>query len=316
MIDFTDSANVAHGYVRSNQGVITVFDAPGAGTGPGQGTFPFNSPQLINPNGAITGFYTDSADALHGFVRDDNGVITTFDVPGAGTGAGQGTQSFAISPNGEITGFYFDGTDAVHGFLRDKRGVITTFDLPGGGTGPGEGTYGGGFAPNGTILGVLIDSNNVNHGFLLDKHGAVTTFDAPDAGTGFNQGTLPWDINMNGATTGWYVDSADVNHGFVRDKHGAIVEFDVPGNFGPWGAIAPNVAVTGVYQGRRRMTLTYPAINRARRVLWVVTGSEKTQMLQRLLDGDESIPAGRICRERASVLADRAAAGEWGAERQ
>ena len=180
---FTDSANVAHGYVRSNQGVIAVFDAPGAGTGPGQGTFPFNSPQLINPNGASTGFYTDSVGALHGFVRDDNGVITTFDAPGAGTAAGQGTQSFAISPNGEITGFYFDGTDAVHGFLRDKKGVITTFDLPGGGTGPFEGTYGGGFTPNGTILGVLIDADFVNHGFLLDKHGAVTIFDAPDAGT-------------------------------------------------------------------------------------------------------------------------------------
>ena len=116
---FTDSANVAHGYVRSNQGVIAVFDAPGAGTGPGQGTFPFNSPQLINPNGASTGFYTDSVGALHGFVRDDNGVITTFDAPGAGTAAGQGTQSFAISPKGEITGFYFDAASVFHGFVRE-----------------------------------------------------------------------------------------------------------------------------------------------------------------------------------------------------
>ena len=58
---FTDSVNTAHGYVRSNQGVITVFDAPGAGTGNGQGTFPYNSPQLINPNGAITGYYIDAA---------------------------------------------------------------------------------------------------------------------------------------------------------------------------------------------------------------------------------------------------------------
>src|SRR5215471_11133919 len=104
---FTDSANTAHGYVRSNQGVITVFDAPGAGTGPGQGTFPTAAPQLINPNGAITGYYVDSVGALHGFVRDENGVLTTFDVPGAGTGPGQGTQSFAIRPSGEITGFYF-----------------------------------------------------------------------------------------------------------------------------------------------------------------------------------------------------------------
>ena len=55
-----------------------------------------------------------------------------------------------------------------------------------------------------------------------------------------------------------------------------------------------DVAVTGVYQGRRRMTLTYPALNRARRVLWVVTGGEKVEMLRRLLDGDESIPAGRV----------------------
>jgi 6-phosphogluconolactonase len=71
-----------------------------------------------------------------------------------------------------------------------------------------------------------------------------------------------------------------------------------------------DVALTGVYQGRRRMTLTYPALNRARRVLWVVTGSEKTEMLQRLIEGDVSIPAGRVRRERAVVLADRAASGQ------
>jgi 6-phosphogluconolactonase len=71
-----------------------------------------------------------------------------------------------------------------------------------------------------------------------------------------------------------------------------------------------DVAVTGIYQGRRRMTLTYPAINRARRVLWLVTGGEKTGMLTRLKAGDTSIPAGRIRADHAVVLADRAAAGE------
>jgi len=71
-----------------------------------------------------------------------------------------------------------------------------------------------------------------------------------------------------------------------------------------------DVAVTGIYQGRRRMTLTYPIINRARRVLWLVTGSEKTGMLGRLESGDASIPAGRICADRAIVLADNAATGE------
>jgi len=71
-----------------------------------------------------------------------------------------------------------------------------------------------------------------------------------------------------------------------------------------------DVAVTGIYQGRRRMTLTYPIINRARRILWLATGGEKVGMLARLRKGDLSIPAGRICQDRAVIFADRAAAGD------
>jgi 6-phosphogluconolactonase len=69
-----------------------------------------------------------------------------------------------------------------------------------------------------------------------------------------------------------------------------------------------DVALTGIYQGRRRMTLTYPMINRARRILWLVTGSEKVEMLGRLRKGDASIPAGRIRQDQAIVFADQAAA--------
>jgi 6-phosphogluconolactonase len=72
--------------------------------------------------------------------------------------------------------------------------------------------------------------------------------------------------------------------------------------------IDADVGVTGVYQGRRRLTLTSPIINRARRILWLVTGRDKADMLARLRDGDPSIPAGRVRRDRALVLADRAAA--------
>ena len=71
-----------------------------------------------------------------------------------------------------------------------------------------------------------------------------------------------------------------------------------------------DVALTGLYQNRRRMTLTYPMLNRSRRILWVVTGAEKAEMLVRLRDGDVSIPAGRIRREQALVMADQAAAGK------
>lgn len=70
-----------------------------------------------------------------------------------------------------------------------------------------------------------------------------------------------------------------------------------------------DVALTGVYQGRRRMTLTYPILNRSRRVLWLVTGHDKAEMVRRLRAGDASIPAGRIQNDHALMLADTAAAG-------
>jgi 6-phosphogluconolactonase len=75
-----------------------------------------------------------------------------------------------------------------------------------------------------------------------------------------------------------------------------------------------DVAITGVYQGRKRMTLTYPSLGRARRILWVVTGAEKAAVVQRLLAGDSSIPAGRVRAERAVLLLDAAAAGRARAE--
>jgi 6-phosphogluconolactonase len=71
-----------------------------------------------------------------------------------------------------------------------------------------------------------------------------------------------------------------------------------------------DVALTGVYQDRRRMTLTYPILNRARRILWLVTGNDKVDALARLRAGDISIPAGRIQQDQAVLLADRAAAGK------
>jgi 6-phosphogluconolactonase len=73
-----------------------------------------------------------------------------------------------------------------------------------------------------------------------------------------------------------------------------------------------DVAATGSYHGRRRMTLTFPTINRSRLVLWLVTGGEKAAALVRLRDGDRSIPASRVRQDRSLVLADRAAAEQLG----
>ena len=68
------------------------------------------------------------------------------------------------------------------------------------------------------------------------------------------------------------------------------------------------VAVTGPYQGHRRMTLTYPALARAGQIMWLVNGADKTEPLARLLAGDRSIPAGRVEAGASFVLADTAAA--------
>lgn len=70
---------------------------------------------------------------------------------------------------------------------------------------------------------------------------------------------------------------------------------------------ARDVAVTGEYQGRRRMTLTWPVLDRAKAQLWLVAGVSKREALQQLLTGDASIPATLPTLERALVLADRAA---------
>ena len=70
-----------------------------------------------------------------------------------------------------------------------------------------------------------------------------------------------------------------------------------------------NVALTAPYQGHRRMTLTYPILDRSRCVLFVVTGGEKVPALAKLRARDPAIPAGRVTGERALIIADAAAAG-------
>src|ERR1051326_924719 len=98
---------------------ITTFDAPGAGTGPLQGTYAFN----INPSGTIIGFMLDANDVRHGFVRSQDGSFTIFDAPGAGTAAGQGTRAYSTNPSGTITGHFTDSVNVAHGYVRSNQGV-------------------------------------------------------------------------------------------------------------------------------------------------------------------------------------------------
>ncbi|MBT8467342.1 MAG: 6-phosphogluconolactonase [Deltaproteobacteria bacterium] len=65
------------------------------------------------------------------------------------------------------------------------------------------------------------------------------------------------------------------------------------------------VAITQPYRGHRRMTLTFPALNRARAVIWIVSGASKAPMVERLLAADPTIPAGRVSQDRALLITDR-----------
>lgn len=233
---------------------IATFDAPGAGTGPGQGTFALG----LSPSGVIEGYYLDAGNVFHGFLRSRHGTLTTFDAPGAGTGPGQGTQPQSINPSGEITGFYTDSAGLSHGFLRGRNGTIVTFDAPGAGNGGcappiicSSGTQGGSINPEGTIAGQYVDNSGVFHGFVRSPGGAITTFDAPGAGTGSGQGTFITftdGINPGGAIAGGYADAGNAFHAFVRAPDGTFTTFDPPGSvFTNNSGITPNGTVTSYF---------------------------------------------------------------------
>jgi len=212
---YIDASNVYHGFLRTPDGTITTFDAPGAGTAAGQGTGPGNV-SCLNPRGSIAGGYTDANNMTHAFIRAPDGTFTTFDGPGAATF----TFADSINPAGAVTAFYADASGVLHGLLRTPDGTITTFDVPGAGTAAGQGTDAANLNPSLDITGFVIDANSVSHGFVRSRDGTITTFDVPGAGTGTGQGTFPFSNNPAGAITGYYIDGNNVFHGFLRCRGG------------------------------------------------------------------------------------------------
>lgn len=116
---WADAAYLHHGFVRAADGTIASFDAPNAGTDRGllQGTYAVG----LNASGVVVGFYQDTADQLHGFVRSAAGAITSFDASEAGSGETRlvplGTLGVAINASGTVAGFYLDSAARLHGVI-------------------------------------------------------------------------------------------------------------------------------------------------------------------------------------------------------
>jgi hypothetical protein len=234
-----------------NSPTIVEFNAPHAGSGPGQGTFP----QSNNAAGAVTGYYVTGQNVYHGFLRAPDRTITSFDPPGAGTlkNSAQGTVPLSINWGGEIVGQYQDENYLYHGFLRTSDGTFTRIDAPGAGTEANQGTVATNISPEGVIAGYFYDASNVFHGFARTRNGAITTFDAPGAGSGAYQGTLvtftEHGINAEGEITGWYIDGSGTYHGYVRSADGnTFTTVDGPGSiFTVLGGVTPDGTIMGYF---------------------------------------------------------------------
>jgi hypothetical protein len=230
--------------VNAKPHIITI-DAPGAGTGPSQGTgcFAFTDCSvLINNAGAITGYYLDAKNVFHGFVRSRDGKFTTFEAPGADTNAGDfnGTLPNAINDAGAITGVYYDAQNLGHGFLRSPAGKFTTFDVPGGTVGTVNPIA---LNVEGSIVGFYADQNGVFRPFLRHPDGTFSMWTVPGAcetspATGCF-GTGAFSINVFGTIAGGYEDNSGnfVDDGYVRSREGKLTSYEVPD------------AGTGPYQG-------------------------------------------------------------------
>jgi hypothetical protein len=175
-----DAGNVNHIFLRDGHGGTTEFYAPGAGNDDGQGTY-MPTFYALTPAGAITGFYVDVSNVMHGYLRGAYGSVTKFNAPDAGTDSDacagawvppgtppllEGTQPTSVNPEGAVAGQYGDANCVFHGFLRSAHGSITEFDPRGAGKGPGQGTFSFGNNPAGVCMGYYVDTNGASHGFL------------------------------------------------------------------------------------------------------------------------------------------------------
>lgn len=255
---YSDSSGGLHGFLRTREGKITTFDAPGTTSGASA----FTNPRSLDLEGTVVGALYDANNKVHGFRRTPEGEFTTFVAPGECSTSQDvgchGTGAWDINNSGTIAGPFEDngGNFVAHTYIRTPDGNFTIFAVPGSSMEAGQGTLpatSSGLNQFGAVTGLYYDANNAFHGYLRLPDGSFIKFEAPGADTTepFN-GTFPQALNDFGAITGYYIDVNEVFHGFVRSPDGKFTTFDAPGadtNSAFSGTLPTNINLSGVITG-------------------------------------------------------------------
>ena len=182
----------------------------------------------LNENGDVVGWFTDSNNAQHAFIRHGGGEIDTFDIPG-----GMYPTPTSINDVGEITGnVYVPDIGDTAGFFRDASGQATTFSVPG----DVYGTFPVSLNKTGQILGYIVVNGFGSEGFIRDRSGTITVFDAPHSACNLGLARTKGPLGEN--------DSSPCTYAASIDNNGEAV--------GMWG-LNPNGGNT--FYGYKRTTL-------------------------------------------------------------
>lgn len=247
--------------------VFHPFSVPGS-----KATYPLS----INDSNTVTGSYIDQSGVVHGFVRDADGTVETFDVP-----ASVFTKPVSINAEGDIAGIYqvpVDPSDPLYsliktipqGFLRKPDGGITTF-----GTASGSPTKG--FLPQpvainnaGEVVGNYPTDTLGSLVFIRSPQGVFTDFTL-SFGADFQ--TIVTGLNSGGAVVGWSSSGPDdIGQGFLWSGHGTLPT--------PGSTVQTDISVAG-------STGTFPSgVNAEGTVVgYYTTGPIATQYFVRYGDG-------------------------------
>jgi hypothetical protein len=211
---------------------FTVFAVPGSNV---------TTTGLISMNdaGAVSGSYTESFGAEHGFIRSTDGKFTKFNVPGS-----LQTRAMAINAGGSIAGYFSIGPNESLGFVRSPDGSITTFGVPG-----ATSTFPIGINASGAVAGIYNDTAGNSFGFLRNVNGNISTFSVlSTAGTTRHAIVYVSAINDSGEITGFASAYSGPQVGFLRNSRGKIQTFDITANYKIYAyGISSAGTVTGYY---------------------------------------------------------------------